>query len=508
MKKTLGKKLLAVVLSVIMILSAVGCTKNEEPAQNPSTPAPTQATSTGDTKQDTTQKQDTTTPEPTEAPTPTPEPVPEYDFGGRVFKIGSYYDMTPDPNSGALEAALADRIAEVEENYNCKIEFVDLGGDYVADYVTSVLAGDPIVDIGYVVTQKLLPSLIEGGIAYPLSKLSALDLSEYKWRADVVEAGKYKGENYAMLLKDPEIRYGIFWNKTLFDQYGLPNLYDLVDKGEWTWDKFQEIAGTANQDTDNDGNIDIYGFNARENLAWCYLYSNGAYVATKTDSGIDIDLSDPKVIESLTGLQNFTQNVKFRDAIDWSVEGWDSFIKDFRDGKYMMCLEEFWISYAYLNKEEDGMTDDWGWVPFPKGPSATDWSCYGKENGARFILNGVENPDDVALVYDLITDLADTNEEWDDLMEDKLENWCDDAKTAELVAYIYNNKLAVINGVQGFGDLNGAINNMINEVAKGSMTPQTAIETYQSSIDEAIRDISNHDYNAEMQEYKVDEPAE
>ena len=79
---------------------------------------------------------------------------------------------------------------------------------------------------------------------------------------------------------------------------------------------------------------------------------------------------------------------------------------------------------------------------------------------------------------------------------------------AELVAYIYNNKLAVINGVQGFGDLNGAINEMISAVSKGEMTPQTALETYQSSITAAMNDISNHDYNADMLEYKVDEPAE
>ncbi len=508
MKNATVKKMLAMLLSIVMILAIAGCKKEPAPDAGQTTQAPSQGDKTTDAPKATDAPKTTDAPAVTEEPTPEPEPEPEYDFGGRVFRIGSYYDMTPNPDEGALEAALADRIAEVEEKYNCKIEFLDLGGDYVAEYVTSVLAGDPVCDIGYVVTQKLLPSLIEGGIAYPLDTLPALDLSEYKWRGDVVEAGKYKGHNYAMLLKDPEIRYGIFWNKTLFDQYGLPDLYDLVDKGEWTWDKFQEIAGLCNQDLDGDGEIDIYGFNARENLAWCYLYSDGAYVASKTDAGIDIDLSDPKVVEALTGLQNFTQNVKFRDAIDWSKEGWDSFIKDFRDGKYMMCLEEFWISYAYLNKAEDGMTDDWGWVPFPKGPSAKDWSCYGKENGARIILNGVENPEDVALVYDLITDLAETNEEWDDLMEDKLENWCDDAKTAELVAYIYNNKLSVINGVQGFGDLNGAINNMIGEVANGSMTPQTAIETYQSSITEAINDLANHDYNAEMAEYKVDEPTE
>ena len=493
MKNKLFRKVLATVVCAAMTLAMVGC-GDKTPASNSVSSASQASVSSASASASEEEK-------PAE---------PEYDFGGRTFRIGSYYDMTPDPEKGALEAALAARIAEVEEKYNCKIEFVDLGGDYVADYVTSVLAGDPIVDVGYVITHKLLPSLIEGGIAYPLSELPALDLSEYKWRSDVVEAGTYKGKQYAMLLKDPEIRYGIFWNKTLFNKYGLPDLYELVDKGEWNWDKFQEIANLGNQDTDGDGEIDIYGFNARENLAWCFLYSDGAYVASKTSDGIAIDLSDPKVIEALTGLQNFTQNVKFRDAIDWSKEGWDSFIKDFRDGKYCMCLEEFWISYAYLNKAEEGMQDDWGWVPFPKGPSATGWSCYGKENGARFILNGVEKPEDVALVYDLITDLADTNEEWDDLMEDKLDNWCDDAKTVELVSNIYNNKLSVINGVNGFGDLNGVINEMIGKVSSGELSPQVALDTYASAINTAIADIKNHDYAADMQsdEYKVAEPTE
>ena len=104
--------------------------------------------------------------------------------------------------------------------------------------------------------------------------------------------------------------------------------------------------------------------------------------------------------------------------------------------------------------------------------------------------------------------IADTNEEWDDLMEDKLENWCDDAKTAELVSYIYNNKLAVINGIMGFSDLNGAINEMISEVTSGNMTPATALETYQSSIDAAIADLENVDYGAAMLEYQVEEETE
>ena len=487
-KKLLSQKLLALVLTGAMAASLAAC--GSEPAETPveSSSEPAVESSSA---------------EPAPEPSVEEPAEPEYDFGGRVVRIGSYYDMTPNPEASAIEAALAERIAFVEENYNCKIEFVTIEGDYISEYVNSVLAGDPICDIGYAVTTTVLPSLIEGGIVYPISDLDVIDFDAYKWRSDVVDAGYYKGKNYTMLLKDPEIRYGIFWNKTLFEQYGLPNLYELVENDEWNWDKFKEVAIAANQDTDNDGNIDMPGFSARENLAWCYLYSNGAYVAEKTDSGINIDLSAPEVDEALTALQDFTTTVDYARAIDWSTQSWDAFITGFRDGQRMMLLEEFWISYAYLGD----MTDEWGWVPFPKGASATDWSCYGKENGCRVMLNGIEDPETVALIYDLITDLADTEEEWDDLMEDKLETWANDAETVENVSYIYNNKIAVINGVVGFSELNSAINSMVSEITSGASTPATAIETYQSQIDAVMAELENHDYDADMQAYLVTEEA-
>ncbi len=409
----------------------------------------------------------------------------EYDFGGRVFRIGSYYDMTPDPESNAVNAALSERIAYVEENYNCTIEFVDLGEDYVDDYTTSVLAGDPVCDIGYAITTTVLPTLIEGGIAYPISDLGVIDFEDYKWRQDVVEAGYYKGKNYTLGITDPEIRYGIFWNKTLFDEYGLTDLYELYENDEWNWDTFLEICQKANIDTDNDGTIDIYGLNVRENLGWCYLYSNEAYIAEKTETGMTVDFSNNNVIEALTALQTFTTTVDYRE-INWEVDDWDSLILSFVNGTSMMCLEEFWISYMYL----DDMSDDWGWVPFPKGYSAEDYSCNGKENCCRIILNGEENPEEVALVYDLITDIADTQEEWDNLLEDQLETWCNDAETVENVTYIYSNGLSKINCINGFTTLNNAVTNMLTAITSGEMTPQTALDTYQSEIDTAVSDIN------------------
>ena len=489
-KHVAGKKAMAAFLAAAMVLAATGCGGSGDADKGDSGSQGDVETGSQNAETDQTDHQDGGSGSSDDSEGGASEENAEYDFGGRVFRIGSYYDMTPDPQSNAVNAALSERIAYVEEHYNCTIEFVDLGEDYVDDYTTSVLAGDPVCDVGYAITTTVLPTLIDGGIAYPISDLGVIDFDSYKWRPDVIEAGYYKGKNYTLGINDPEIRYGIFWNKTLFDEYGLPDLYELYENDEWNWDKFKEIAQMANVDKDNDGTIDIYGFNARADLGWCYLYSNEAYIAAKTDTGMTVDLNDSRIVEALTAYQDFTTTVDYR-PINWEVDDWDSLILSFVNGNSMMCLEEFWISYMYLSPVTGAaMADDWGWVPFPKGASAEEYSCYGKENGCRIILNGVDNPEEVALVYDLITDIADTDEEWDNLLEDQLENWCDDLQTMENVTYIYSRELSKINCINGFNTLNNAMNAMMDAIANGEMTPQTALDTYRTEIETAVSDIN------------------
>ncbi len=476
------KRIIAILLSAVMAVSFAACAGKEadDTTNTPATSTPAATT-------------------PTDAPEATATPEPTYDFGGITLKIGWYNaNGAPDPEADAMSEAYYNRIKFVEENYNCKIEFVDCTGSYYDKYVTSVLAGEPIVDIAYMMTYHV-PSLAEGGIIQPLNNYSSYNVDDYIWRPDVTEAGYYDGSYYVTLRKNYEVRYGIFWNKTLFEKYNLPDLYDLTASGEWTWDKFKEIAIAGNQDTDNDGTVDIYGFNARESLEWNYLYSNGTDVVAKTDAGMTIDLSDTKVIQSLTALQDFTTTVNFRNAIDWSTEGWDSFIKGFRDGQYLMCLEESWIAGSYLDVAEGGMVDEWGWVPFPKGPSATDYSCYGKEFGAWGMLNGIENAEEKAQIYNLISYFAESEDEMNELVDAQLENWARDLESFENAKAILEKGVSVVNPINGFNDIKTVMGTLFGEITSGAATPQTAIETYQSQIDTAIADIETHDYDADMQ---------
>lgn len=478
------KKLLALGMSATMALTMAGCGAKNTDAETTLTPAPTKQAEESNGGSETT---------PTDEPEATPtEAVPEYDFGGRTVRIGGYYDMTPNPDGNVFEAAFAERIAYVEENYNCNIEFVNVGGDYVSSYVTSVLSGDPVCDVGYILSYKLLPALIEGGIAYPISDLGVVDFSKSWYNQPSVEAGTYKGKVYTMGMTSADVQYGIFWNKTLFEKYNLPDLYELYENGEWTWEKFKEIALAGNQDTDGDGVYDIHGFNQRENLVWSFMSSNGADAVKKTDAGVELALDTPEAMEAMEAYADFMQNVPHLQG--W-LGDWQSQIWSFRDGQSMMCYEAWWISYGYLGE----MQDEWGFVPFPKGPSGTEYVSYGKEAAPYMMLNGIENPEEVATIVDLIFQIFETEEEWNDAIYAKFEAEADDPTAVDICMELMPK--VSISPMMGFSDLNTLVNDMLNSIANGSNTPQSALEANQSALDAAIQDIQNHDYDSDMQQY-------
>ncbi len=504
------KKLLALTLSASMLMSMAACGGESADDQTP-TPKPT-TSGTEATPEPTKEGDKTPDATPTEeAPTPTEEP--KLDFGGRTVRIGSYYDMTPDPNKDTFNKAFSDRIKFVEDNYNCKIEFINVG-DYMSSYVTSVLAGDPSCEMGYMLTYKMLPALIEGGILQPISDLkdsngeSVVDFDKPWYLKSAVEASTYKNKVYGMPLMGADVQYGIFWNKTLFKQYNLPDLYELYENDQWTWDKFKEIALAGNVDLDGDGEYDIHGFNQRENLIWSFMSSNGADAVKKTDAGVELALDSKEAQEALEAYADFMQNVPHLSG--W-LGDWQSQIWSFRDGQSMMCYEAWWISSGYLNPNADGeggMQDEWGFVPFPKGPSATGYASYGKEASPWVMLNGIENPEQVAQIMDQIYRIfGDDEEAYTDAVEASFEANARDPYAVEVCLELM--PTVKISPLMGFDALNKLLNNEVfGSIEKGENTPQSALEAYQSALDSMMADIQNHDYNKDLMDTYVNPPEE
>ncbi len=77
---------------------------------------------------------------------------------------------------------------------------------------------------------------------------------------EAAESFVWKQKHYALRVEQIQ-PYMIWYNKNLLNKNGLEDPYDLWKSGEWNWEKFEELGRELTQDTDDDGNIDQWGFN-------------------------------------------------------------------------------------------------------------------------------------------------------------------------------------------------------------------------------------------------------
>ena len=125
----------------------------------------------------------------------------------------------------------------------------------------------------------------------------------------------------------------------MIEDANLEDPRDLVERGEWTWEKFREYCKVLTKDTDGDGNIDVYGFGGWPGDYFMnFVMSNGTNVAaTATEN-----LSSPEVGEVL----QFIQDLNLVDKVMYPIpeeNGWDVCRWLYRDGKVAFTPIAAWI---------------------------------------------------------------------------------------------------------------------------------------------------------------------
>ncbi len=93
-----------------------------------------------------------------------------------------------------------------------------------------------------------------------------------------------------------------------------------------------------------------------------------------------------------------------------------------------MIYEVWWISGSYLGE----MQDERGFVSFPKGPSGTEYVSCGKEASPFMMLNGIEKPEEVAQIIDLIFRIFDAEEDWDEAVMAAFEKNATDSTAVDI----------------------------------------------------------------------------
>lgn len=255
-----------------------------------------------------------TTPETTEAVTEAGYPAPDtsaLDFGGdelRIFSVqwgnvAKYY--FPEEETGdSVDDACFRRLRNVEEALNLKIAEPAWGADGSAhkDVLKTVQAGDDAYDFVFTHCIDGYSDYATSNAVYNLDNLPHVNFDAPWWSKSMIDTFRIGTETYFgfgdIILTSPSC---MFFNKEIAAEYDLPDHYQMVRDGKWTYDVFLKQARMVSIDVNGDGKMDYNdktGFAGDLTEALGNIpFALGVQLTTYTDDGITLNFWSDKMLD-------------------------------------------------------------------------------------------------------------------------------------------------------------------------------------------------------------------
>ncbi|MBE6657896.1 MAG: hypothetical protein E7604_05560 [Ruminococcaceae bacterium] len=309
----------------------------------------------------------------------------ELDFGGKEFRVATYnggnltngdgwfnYIDVPETNGDILNDAAYERNAEVEERLNIEINCYEIAewGQVLNALQKSVTAGDDAYDIAIEASHASYVNLISSNMLYDTNDLQYMDLSKPYYTKSSYETYEIDGHRY---LFSGAYTYplfsGVYWlfNKKMWTEYDLPDAYQTVRDGNWTFDTaFSYIKGTY-RDLNGDSKADIgdsFGFSTGPAMLNYMYLGMGMKGVILGEDGFTYDYEDERAVDVVNKIIEWRNS---SDAYYDNSKQWDNFFS----GNSLMLLYG-----SSLSKLRD-LEFDFGFLPMPKYDEAqTTYASY------------------------------------------------------------------------------------------------------------------------------------
>jgi ABC-type glycerol-3-phosphate transport system substrate-binding protein len=153
----------------------------------------------------------------------------------------------------------------VEEAYDVKIKW-NRHNDPVSVYKRSFNAGDSEYDL-FMPALPEAAALAGSGLFYNMRNMPYTDLSAIWWDQQAAKEFSIGGKLYYctgdLSFTAIDTIWIMMYNKTLIKEFGLEDPYAIVKRGEWTYDKLEEMIKGVSRDLNGDGKtneVDFVGF--------------------------------------------------------------------------------------------------------------------------------------------------------------------------------------------------------------------------------------------------------
>lgn len=229
--------------------------------------------------------------------------LPAETYGGRTFTIATPSTGTRYiPGQFITEEATGDIIMDgayernliVEETFDVKIAH-EMPGDSASFTKAArnvIMSGDAAYDLVSGFLRETSTAAIQDPLFIPKSQLSWQNLDN-PWYPAYLNKALDIGGDQSIFYSDMtcislSCTYGMFYNTTMGQRYGIPDLGETALEGKWTWDTFLTYTSDVTTDVNGDGKYDTAD-----------IYGNGCYY-TINNTNSDTPLTLQYGMESFT----------------------------------------------------------------------------------------------------------------------------------------------------------------------------------------------------------------
>ncbi len=213
---------------------------------------------------------DTTAPLETTAP-PLTDNLPDVKFDGEEINIlaaveqwkGDYF--FEEASGDVLSDAVYERNQRVQERFDVKLNY-NIHNGYAAGTAAvsaalsgAVMSGDGSIDI-YLANSAYVSGPFLGDMFVNLNDREYLDFSKPWWLSEANDQMVINGKLYLAAgtwgLNTLTRSWVVYFDKSVAEEFKLPNLYEEVKNGSWTIDKMLEYARPVYSDLNGNGEAD------------------------------------------------------------------------------------------------------------------------------------------------------------------------------------------------------------------------------------------------------------
>lgn len=403
------KKTLALLLAMLMLLSAVSCSESKSSGDDANETKPAENTTTVVNSDSSAADAES---EESDGKTHYADEIAAQDFEDWTLQIANdvlnpeyFSSFTAEELTGdAFNDAIYDRNVRVMEKFNVSIEEIATGaGDLIKNSVT---AGTGDVGFGYVLLQNCM-TLIMGNYVKPISDMPVFDLSKPYWD---------KGSQKTLTFGD-KLYYGhcdisfdhyegmalLFYNGFLLENNNIAETpYELYTSGKWTldamFDMMQKVARDENGDGKMDEKNDTFGWAGREFEYLPSLYSSNVNLLKydETESTYVFNIMDETVMAVGDKLNQIINDTNY------SLPGRNDTTRNlFKEGN-VLFYSRLMGDFRNLRDKED----DYGIICYPSVYENTDGMVYIQNPFTIMIPSDCNNDERLATVIEALA--ADT----------------------------------------------------------------------------------------------------